>query len=594
MDTESLAITRESRLKFCNITLCLAYQSFGVVYGELSTAPIFVYKSTFSGRLRFHEEDDEIFGVLSMILWTLAIIPPCKYIIFVLGADDSGEGAIKDLWHTKVGLLGASHASYDDMPAYNSGFSSRERKGSSFPKDFFDKHRSSRILLLLVVLLSTSMVIGEGVLTPSISDYIVLVACVILVGLFALQHCGTQRVGFLFAPIVAWLLCISVVGIYNIIHWNPHVVSALSPYYIYNFFKKAGKDGWSSLGRIVLCITGVEAMFADLGHFSQLPIRIIHTSNQIHGQIYIPEVNWILMIMCLSVTIGFRDMIGNAYGLAVVTVMFITTCLMFLVIIMIWKCNVLVAAAAFLIFFWILGVALFLCLPCQNSRWGLAFTFSFLILSVMCIWHYGTLKKHSFELENKVCLNTLLSMAQNLGINRVPGIGLIYSDVYGYKDAKKDSYAFERGLMETMEEFLLRNCDDCGNSRGGGGGGMAVIWQLWRPQVDGGHVLSENAAGSSQSEVRFRGVRCSQELEKVEAAKEAGLAYMMGNTSIIASDTSSYMKKFVIDIVYAFLRRNCRRPALALGVPHTSLSTSSTRHTHILWSMEWELRSVAL
>lgn len=77
-------------------------------------------------------------------------------------------------------------------------------------------------------------------------------------GLFALQHFGTRRVGFLFAPILlAWLFCISVIGIYNIIHWNPHVVSALSPYYVYNFFKKARKDGWNSLGGVVLCITGL-------------------------------------------------------------------------------------------------------------------------------------------------------------------------------------------------------------------------------------------------------------------------------------------------------------------------------------------------
>lgn len=88
-------------------------------------------------------------------------------------------------------------------------------------------------------------------------DYVLFIACIILVGLFTLQHYGTHRVGFLFAPIlVAWLLCISGVGIYNIFHWNPSVVSAVSPHYIYNFFKKAGKDGWHSLGGIVLCIAG--------------------------------------------------------------------------------------------------------------------------------------------------------------------------------------------------------------------------------------------------------------------------------------------------------------------------------------------------
>lgn len=137
------------------------------------------------------------------------------------------------------------------------------------------------------------------------------VACVILIFLFALQHYGTHRVGFLFAPIViTWLLCISAIGAYNIIHWNPHVYRALSPYYMYKFLKKTQRGGWMSLGGILLCITGTrvciwtvfplsilhaghffsslymflsdfvfvfsgsEAMFADLGHFSQLSIQV--------------------------------------------------------------------------------------------------------------------------------------------------------------------------------------------------------------------------------------------------------------------------------------------------------------------------------
>ena len=85
------------------------------------------------------------------------------------------------------------------------------------------------------------------------------IVCVALVGLFTLQKFETRRVGFLFAPILlTWLFCVNVIGIYNIIHWNPHIVSTLSPYYVYNFFQKAGKDGWSSLGGIVLCITGLS------------------------------------------------------------------------------------------------------------------------------------------------------------------------------------------------------------------------------------------------------------------------------------------------------------------------------------------------
>lgn len=89
------------------------------------------------------------------------------------------------------------------------------------------------------------------------ADVEVPVACIILIGLFALQHYGTHRVGFLFAPVVLiWLLCIGAIGLYNISHWNPYVYQALSPYYMYKFVRKTQKGGWMSLGGILLCITG--------------------------------------------------------------------------------------------------------------------------------------------------------------------------------------------------------------------------------------------------------------------------------------------------------------------------------------------------
>lgn len=89
------------------------------------------------------------------------------------------------------------------------------------------------------------------------ADYVVLISCVILVGLFSLQHHGTNKVAFMFAPIVtAWLICISGIGMYNIFRWNPSIVRALSPSYMYRFLRSTGTEGWVSLGGVVLCITG--------------------------------------------------------------------------------------------------------------------------------------------------------------------------------------------------------------------------------------------------------------------------------------------------------------------------------------------------
>uniref|UniRef100_A0A453PHE1 Potassium transporter n=1 Tax=Aegilops tauschii subsp. strangulata TaxID=200361 RepID=A0A453PHE1_AEGTS len=342
------------------------------------------------------------------------------------------------------------------------------------------------------------------------------VTCAILICLFALQHYGTHRVGFIFAPIVCiWLLCISMIGLYNIIHWNHHVYRALSPYYMYQFLKKTQKGGWLSLGGILLCVTGSEAMYADLGHFSQRSIqiafisvvypalvlaymgqaayisqhhsfensyhigfyvsvpeklrwpvlviailasvvgsqaiitgtfsiikqcsalscfpgvKIVHTSSTVHGQIYIPEINWILMILCLAVTIGFNNTkhLANAQGLAVITVMLVTTCLMSLVIVLVWNKSIFIALG-FLIFFGSIEVMYFSASlgKFHEGAW-VPITLSFIFMVVMSVWHYGTIKKYEFDVQNKVSVNWLLNLGPSLGIVRVRGIGLIHTEL---------------------------------------------------------------------------------------------------------------------------------------------------------------------
>ncbi|VAI72905.1 unnamed protein product [Triticum turgidum subsp. durum] len=299
MDAESGGggAARAARRKPWSAELLLAYQSLGVVYGDVATSPLYVFKSAFAGGDIEHSAgNEEIYGVLSLVFWTLTLIPLLKYVFFVLRADDHGEGGTFALYslicrRVRAGLLPDA----DELAA--------RREGASPPAPLsavraaLERHRVLQRLLLLLALLGTCMVIGDGVLTPAVSvfsavsgleleldneqhEYILLpVTCAILVGLFTLQHYGTHRVGFLFAPIVClWLLCISIIGLYNILHWNPHVYRALSPYYAYKFLQKTQRGGWMSLGGILLCVTGSEAMYADLGHFSQSSIKIAFTS----------------------------------------------------------------------------------------------------------------------------------------------------------------------------------------------------------------------------------------------------------------------------------------------------------------------------
>ncbi|KAG2613615.1 probable potassium transporter 13 [Panicum virgatum] len=730
-------------------TLLLAYQSFGVVYGDLCISPVYVYKNTFSGKLRLHEEDEEILGVLSLVFWSLTLIPLLKYIILVLGADDNGEGGTFALYslmcrRSRIGLLNNIHEG--SLSAYNQKEPREELKSSLAIKCFFEKHYSLRVVLLLFVLMGTSMVIGDGVFTPTMSvlsavsglrikfpelheNYTVLFACFVLVGLFALQHCGTHRVGFLFAPILlAWLGCIGGIGIYNIFKWNPSVIRALSPYYIYNFFRKAGQDGWSSLGGIVLCITGAEAMFADLGHFSKLSLRlgftvvvypclvlaymgeaaylskhredlqssfykalpdrvfwpvlviatlatvvgsqaiisatfsiisqcralgcfprikVVHTSSQVHGQIYIPEVNWVLMFLCLAVTVGFRDteMIGNAYGLAVILVMLATTCLMFLVITTVWNRNVLLAALFTVGFGSIELMYLSACLAKVPHGGWLPLLLSLVTLLAMSTWHYGTKKKKEYELQNKVCLDRFLSLSSGIGLVRVPGVGFVYSSAvngvppmfahfvtnfpafhrvlifvsiqtltvpkvspderflvgrvgppanqlfrcvvrYGYKEGRWDHFNFENQLLMKVVEFLEMQ-EEAADS-----GELSVIPASPRAQqlVDVDAAPTASCSSSSACEidpgvvskrVRFEeragageeeeGEMKSGEVKTLLEERESGVSYMIGHTCVQAHESSPAVKKFAVNVVYGFLRRNSRRPAAELGVPHTSL-----------------------
>lgn len=759
-----------SRMMYYKSTLLLAYESFGVVYGDLSTSPLYVYKSTFDGKLGNYMSEDTVFGVFSLIFWTLTLIPLVKYVVIVLSASDNGEGGTFALYsllcrHAKLSLIPNQQAADEEVSTYYNTRQTAQNTGTSPLKRFLEKHRRLRTGLLVVVLLGTSMVIGDGVLTPAISvlssvsglqvrtsklpdSVVVVLACIILIGLFALQHFGTHRVAFIFAPIViAWLFCIFAVGIYNVVYWNPSILRALSPYYAYKFFRNNGKDKWISLGGILLCITGTEAMFADLGHFTPFAIRIafagvvypclilsymgqaaflsknfhlvdktfydsipervfwpvfvvatlaaivgsqavisatfsivkqchalgcfprikiVHTSRHIRGRIYIPEINWILLVLCLAVTVGFRDttLIGHAYGIAAITVMFVTTCLMSLVIIIVWRKNF-VWAIAFLLFFGWIEVSYLSAAVMKVPQGGwVPLALAAIFMVIMYVWHYGTRRKYMFDFQNKVSMKWILTLGPSLGIVRVPGIGLIYTELvtgvpaifshfvtnlpafhqvlvfvciksvpvpfvpaeeryligrigpkvyhmyrcivrYGYKDIPKDDNDFENRLILSIAEFIQMEAEESQSTsyENSLDGRMAVISTPVRSSMR--MVIADeddNAAGSvpssksptlqslqsmyemdapqlgRQRRVRFElfnsptvAPAVREELLELIKAKEAGVAYILGHSYIKARKSSSFLKKFAIDVGYSFLRKNCRGPAVALHIPHISL-----------------------
>ncbi|RWW58187.1 hypothetical protein BHE74_00034979, partial [Ensete ventricosum] len=401
--------------------------------------------------------------------------------------------------------------------------------------------------------------------------------------------------------------------------------------------------------------------FSPRGEKKRLPVWI-------YGQIYIPEINWILMLLCLAVTLGFRDttLIGNAYGIACMAVMFVTTWMMALVIIFVWQRNT-IFAFLFLLFFGFIEAVYLSSSIIKVPQGGWApLVLSFIFMVIMYVWHYGTRRKYLFDLQNKVSMKWILTLGPSLGIVRVPGIGLIYTELvtgvpaifshfvtnlpafhqvlvfvcvksvpvpyvppderyligrigprayrmyrcivrYGYKDVQKDEDNFENLLVLSIAKFIhmeaeetssgsydaspdgrmavIQTSDTCGTTlvmrdADQYAGDSAMIRSSKSETLQSLQSLYEQESPSTSCrrrvrfelpEVEYIDPQVKEELLALVDAKEAGAAYIMGHSYIKARRTSSFLKKFVIDVAYSFLRKNCRGPAVALNIPHISL-----------------------
>ncbi|KAJ9709007.1 hypothetical protein PVL29_000819 [Vitis rotundifolia] len=605
-------------------TLALAFQTLGVVYGDMGTSPLYVFSDVFS-KVPI-ESDVDVLGALSLVMYTIALLPFAKYVFIVLKANDNGEGGTFALYslicrYAKVNLLPNRQVADEQISSFRLKLPTPELERALNIKDSLERRSSLKTLLLLLVLMGTSMIIGDGILTPAMSvmsavsglqgeirgfgtNAVVLVSVIILVGLFSIQQFGTSKVGFTFAPALAlWFFCLGSIGIYNLVKYDITVLRAFNPAYVYLFFKKNSTQAWSALGGCVLCITGAEAMFADLGHFSVRAIqiaftcvvfpclllaymgqaaylmkhphstgrifydcvpdglfwpvfviatlaamiasqamisatfscikqsmalgcfprlKIIHTSRKLMGQIYIPVINWFLMIMCVVVVASFRSTtdIANAYGIAEVGVMIVSTTLVTLVMLLIWQINLFLALCFPLVFGTVELIYLSAVLTKIKDGGWLPLVFASCFLCVMYVWNYGSVLKYQSEVREKISMDLMLDLGSSLGTVRVPGIGLLYNELvqgvpsifgqfllslpaihstvvfvcikyvpipvvpqeerflfrrvcprdyhmfrcvarYGYTDVRKeDHHSFEQLLVESLEKFLRRESQD--------------------------------------------------------------------------------------------------------------------------------------
>ncbi|KAG6506789.1 probable potassium transporter 11 isoform X1 [Zingiber officinale] len=533
MDEEAGRIRNMYKEKKSSVILVtrLAFQSLGIVFGDLGTSPLYVFYNTFPHGI---DDPEDVIGALSLIIYTLTLIPLLKYVLIVLRANDNGQGGTFALYsllcrHAKVHTIPNQHRTDEQLTTY-SRHTFEENTLAAKVKRWLESHRYKKNALLILVLVGTCMAIGDGILTPVISvlsasggikvnhpklsnDVVVLVAVIILIGLFSMQHLGTDRVGWLFAPVVlVWFLFIGSIGALNIWKYDSSVLKAFNPVYIFRYFRRGKRDSWISLGGIFLSITGTEALFADLSHFPVLAIQIafttivfpclllayigqaaylvgnrdhvsdafyraipdsiywpmfivataaaiiasqatisatfsiikqalalgcfpkvkvVHTSKKFLGHIYIPDINWVLMIACIAVTAGFKNQsqIGNAYGTAVVIVMVVTTFLMIPIMLLVWRSHWLLVciftALSLLVELPYLSAVLF---KIGQGGWvPLAIAATFLI--IMYVWHYGTVKQYEFESHSKVSMAWILGLGPSLRLVRVPGIGFVYTEL---------------------------------------------------------------------------------------------------------------------------------------------------------------------
>jgi KUP system potassium uptake protein len=434
----------------------LSLAALGVVYGDIGTSPLYAIRECFHGPHAIAPTPANILGVLSLIFWSLIIVISLKYLVFVLRADNRGEGGILSLTALATPIKPAG--------------------------------QSECWFLIGIGLFGAALLYGDGIITPAISvlgameglnvatpllePYVMPITIAVLVVLFLFQSHGTARVGKVFGPVTfTWFIVIALLGLIQIVQ-QPAVLAAINPRHGVDFFLRNGWHGYLVLGSVFLVVTGGEALYADMGHFGARPIRLVwfaivlpalllnyfgqgalllenpaaaanpfyrlapawalyplvvlataaaviasqavisgafsltmqavqlgfcprlkiaHTSSREYGQIYIPAVNWALMLGCIAIVLGFRSSsnLAAAYGVAVTSTMVITTLLFYVVARERWGWNLL-ATGALAAFFLVIDLAFFGANIIKVAQGGwFPLLLAALIFIVMTTWKKG-------------------------------------------------------------------------------------------------------------------------------------------------------------------------------------------------------------
>ncbi|MDI1351693.1 MAG: KUP/HAK/KT family potassium transporter [bacterium] len=495
-------------------TFKLTLAALGVVFGDIGTSPLYAIKVTLTN---LPINQITVFGVLSLVFWSLIIIISFKYLVIIFRADNNGEGGILAL----LALLKLKETHYEPIFYILAIFGAGLLLGDG---------------MLTPAISVISAVEGLSTLSPSFTPYILPVACLIFIFLFSIQSKGSIKIGYLFGPLIfTWFCTIAFLGLLHILN-EPSVLQAINPYYAVSFLYAEGIRGYLLLGGIFLVVTGGEALFADIGHFGKNPIRnswffvvlpcllinyfgqganllihpeaiknpffmlapswfslplillatiatiiasqavisatfsltkqavllnlcprihIIQKSKDHSGQIYIPQINFILFIGTMIFALAFKssDRLAHAYGIAVNADMLLVDFMVTYAAIAIWGWPrlkvLLVFSAFFIIDFSFLGANAHKFL---TGGW-VPVIFALFIAFIMYTWRSGIEYLRTNIYMKKENISKILKQLKYKSLNQLAGVTAIFiTDVY---DKSGGSFLHFLKLSRSMPEHVL-------------------------------------------------------------------------------------------------------------------------------------------
>lgn len=468
----------------------LTFGAIGIVFGDIGTSPLYALKECFKPEHGVLVTEATVFGILSLMFWAVVSLVTVKYLVLMMRADNKGEG----------GILALTSLAQRCVPSGKSRWIITAL--GMFGAAMF--YGDSIITPAMTVL---SAVEGLEKLNPNFSKFVIPISIGILVALFLVQRKGTTTIGRFFGPImVLWFVTLAALGISQIIQ-NPKVLMAINPIYSFEFLISHKFIAFVTLGAVVLCVTGGEALYADMGHFGKKPIRLgwftlvwpalilnyfgqgalllstpaavsnpfysmmpgwalapmivlatcaaviasqavisgafsltrqaiqlgylprfaIHyTSAKEYGQIYVPFVNWLLLLGVVGLVIGFKnsDSLAAAYGIAVTLTMLIDTLLLFVIMISVWKWNRLLAIGVTAVLL-INDVSFFLACALRVADGGwVPLLVGVSIFTLMSTWRTGREILRKNLNEGSMPMDLFIDSMANSTTPRVPGTGV--------------------------------------------------------------------------------------------------------------------------------------------------------------------------